>query len=101
MLPMPRGRLADSGDSTADEVHSQAALHSVAVGGSGITDGWHHSQPAQQLRVKYALLLWLALHCCLAILSDRAACTCIMYDWWLCSVMRNPAPVNSEAELAV
>lgn len=102
MLPMPRWRTADSGDSTADEVHTEAALHSVAVGGSGAAHGWYHSQSAQQLRVKYALLL--SLHCTALLpghLSDHAAGTSIMCDWEFCSVMRNPAPVNSTAEIAV
>jgi len=52
---------ADFGDCASDEVHLEAALHSLAVGGSGVAYGRHHCQPAQQLRVKYALYL-MSLH---------------------------------------
>lgn len=48
---------ADPGDSAADEVYTETALHGLAVGSSGAAHGWYHRQPAQQLRVKYALLL--------------------------------------------
>ena len=48
---------ADFGDCAADEVHLEETLHNLAVGGSVVAHGRHHCQPAQQLRVKYALNL--------------------------------------------
>ena len=49
--------LADLGDCFADEVHTEAALQHIPVGGSGVADGGNHSQSAQQLRVTYACFM--------------------------------------------